>query len=86
MAGHMIDKGGIKNVFEAQMENPMFPVPLEAMQAELTFSDFRAGDDLDIGNSPNINVSKSFVMDNALNFLTNLSTHVGDDQSYILKI
>ena len=51
MAGHMIDKGGIRNVLEAQMENPMFPIPLDAMQAKLTFSDFRAGDDLDIAKS-----------------------------------
>ncbi len=48
MAGHMVDKGGIRNVLEAQMENPMFPIPLDAMQAKLTFSDFRAGEDLDI--------------------------------------
>ena len=61
MAGHMTDKGGIKNVFEAQMENPMFPVPLEAMQSKLTFSDFRAGDDLDIGNSPEIKVSTALL-------------------------
>jgi len=61
MAGHMTEKGGIKNVFEAQMENPMFPVPLEAMQSKLTFSDFHAGDDLDIGNSPNVKVSTALL-------------------------
>jgi len=34
------------------MDNPMFPVPLDAMQAKLTFTDFVAGDvlDLSIGN------------------------------------
>ncbi len=48
-AGHLTDKGGIKEIFEAQMDNPMFPVPLEAMQAELRFMDFKAGEDLDLG-------------------------------------
>ena len=51
MAGHLTDKGGVKNIFETQMDNPMFPVPLEAMQAKLTFSDFKAGEKLDIGTS-----------------------------------
>ncbi|MBO32039.1 MAG: MBL fold metallo-hydrolase [Rhodospirillaceae bacterium] len=51
MAGHMADKGGIRNVLEAQMENPMFPIPLDAMQAQLSFSDFRAGEDLDIAKN-----------------------------------
>ena len=61
MAGHMIDKGGIKNVFEAQMENPMFPIPLEAMQSKMTFTDFRAGDDLDIGETPGVKVSTALL-------------------------
>jgi len=61
MAGHMIDKGGIKNVFEAQMENPMFPIPLEAMQSQMTFTDFKVGDDLDIGESPGIKVSTALL-------------------------
>ena len=61
MAGHMTDKGGIKGVFEAQMENPMFPVPLEAMQSELSFHDFNPGEDLDIGRSPNVKVSTALL-------------------------
>ncbi|MGB0683844.1 MAG: MBL fold metallo-hydrolase [Magnetovibrionaceae bacterium] len=44
MAGHLIDKGGVREVMSTQMDNPMFPVPLEAMQANLTFEDFRAGE------------------------------------------
>jgi len=51
MAGHVTDKGGVKNIFETQMDNPMFPVPLEAMHAKLTFSDFNSGETLDIGAS-----------------------------------
>ena len=49
MAGHLMDKGGIRNILESQMDNPMFPVPLEAMQAKLSFTDFSAGEDLDLG-------------------------------------
>ena len=49
MAGHLKDKGGIRNILESQMDNPMFPVPLDAMQAKLSFTDFNAGDDLDLG-------------------------------------
>jgi phosphoribosyl 1,2-cyclic phosphodiesterase len=49
MAGHLMDKGGVRNIMESQMDNPMFPVPLEAMQAKLSFTDFTAGEDLDLG-------------------------------------
>ena len=49
MAGHLMDKGGIRYILESQMDNPMFPVPLEAMQAKLSFTDFNAGEDLDLG-------------------------------------
>jgi phosphoribosyl 1,2-cyclic phosphodiesterase len=47
-AGHLKDKGGIQAVLSAQMDNPMFPVPLEAMQAKITYEDFRAGESLDL--------------------------------------
>jgi phosphoribosyl 1,2-cyclic phosphodiesterase len=43
-AGHLSDLGGIENVLANQMANPTFPVPLEAMQAELDFIDFYAGE------------------------------------------
>ena len=48
MAGHLYDKSGVQHVFESQMENPVFPVPLEAMTAELYFVDFKAGEDINI--------------------------------------
>jgi len=45
MAGHLKDNGGgIHSVLSTQMNNPMFPVPLEAMQADMNFEDFVAGD------------------------------------------
>ena len=61
MAGHLTDKGGVKNIFETQMDNPMFPVPLEAMQAKLTFSDFIAGEKLDIGISSKTKVTTALL-------------------------
>ena len=50
MAGHLNDKGGILNVMSTQMENPMFPVPLAAMQADILFEDFMAGEKFDLGD------------------------------------
>ncbi len=46
MAGHLKGQGqgGIENVLSIQMHNPMFPVPLEAMQARLRYEDFEAGE------------------------------------------
>lgn len=44
MAGHLMDIGGVRQVLASQMANPTFPVPLEVMQANLSFEDFRAGD------------------------------------------
>lgn len=54
MAGHVVEKGGIKKVLRGQMAQPFFPVPLEAMRGQLTFEDFKAGDEFTI--SPNVNV------------------------------
>ena len=43
-AGHLATAGGIENVLASQMANPTFPVPLEALQANLSFEDFEAGE------------------------------------------
>ncbi|MFC1673842.1 MBL fold metallo-hydrolase [Pseudomonadota bacterium] len=48
MAGHLRGADGIQNVLAAQMDNPMFPVPLSAMQADMRFEDFQAGESFDI--------------------------------------
>lgn len=48
MAGHLRGSEGIQNVLAAQMDNPMFPVPLSAMQAKMVFEDFEAGDSFNI--------------------------------------
>ncbi len=48
MAGHLKDEGGIQDVLSTQMHNPVFPVPLDAMQAELDYQDFEAGESFDL--------------------------------------
>lgn len=48
MAGHLRGAEGIQNVLAAQMDNPMFPVPLSAMQAKMRFEDFEAGMSFDV--------------------------------------
>ncbi|MBT4739169.1 MAG: MBL fold metallo-hydrolase [Rhodospirillaceae bacterium] len=53
-AGHLSDHGGIENVLANQMANPTFPVPLEALQAELDFVDFHAGENWEL--YPGINL------------------------------
>ena len=50
MAGHLIGKGGIKGVLSTQMDNPMFPVPLEAMRSKIRYEDFKAGAHFKLAN------------------------------------
>ena len=45
-AGHLLKAGAtIRGVLAAQMDSPMFPVPLEAMRSKIAFEDFNAGDE-----------------------------------------
>ncbi|MBB4267013.1 MBL fold metallo-hydrolase [Roseospira visakhapatnamensis] len=44
MAGHVADNGGIRALFSTHMSDPMFPVPLEAMNARMAFRDFKPRD------------------------------------------
>lgn len=48
-AGHLYESGGVQSVLASSMSNPMFPVPLEALQATLSFHDFRAGETIELG-------------------------------------
>ena len=48
LAGHLRGDNKIEDVLSSQMATPMFPVPLGAMRAQLTFHDFVAGDTLDL--------------------------------------
>jgi phosphoribosyl 1,2-cyclic phosphodiesterase len=55
MAGHLNDaNGSIRDVLNAQMLGPMFPVPLETMQAKIRYSDFKAGDQFKIHSDINV--------------------------------
>jgi phosphoribosyl 1,2-cyclic phosphodiesterase len=49
MAGHLAPGMKVREVFEGQMAQPTFPVPLEAMKAELEFQEFRAGETFQFG-------------------------------------
>jgi phosphoribosyl 1,2-cyclic phosphodiesterase len=53
-AGHLMDDGGVEKIMHGQMTQPMFPVPLAAMQSKIEFHDFRAGEQLDIGKEAKI--------------------------------
>jgi phosphoribosyl 1,2-cyclic phosphodiesterase len=44
LSGHLEGSGATRQVLAGQMARPTFPVPLEAMHAELVFEDFNAGD------------------------------------------
>lgn len=51
LAGHLTGTpGGVRAVLAGQMAQPMFPVPLEAMRADLSFQDFEAGEAFDAGD------------------------------------
>jgi phosphoribosyl 1,2-cyclic phosphodiesterase len=48
-AGHLGQRGStIRDVLSQQMDLPMFPVPIEAMKAELRFEDFVAGESFEL--------------------------------------
>lgn len=56
MAGHLApETGGIREVLASQMNQPTFPVPIDIMQAQLSFEDFTAGDVLNLG--PDVRVT-----------------------------
>ena len=57
MAGHLKNQGGVQDVLSTQMHNPMFPVPLEAMQASLRFEDFEAGDSFSLAKGVDISTA-----------------------------
>ena len=48
-AGHLAEEGGIREAIAGHMHEPMFPVPLDVMRARLSFTDFAAGETLDLG-------------------------------------
>ncbi|MEM7652815.1 MAG: MBL fold metallo-hydrolase [Pseudomonadota bacterium] len=46
-AGHLIPDHTLRGVLEMMLTPPLFPVPLDIVQAELTFRDFPAGETLE---------------------------------------
>ena len=54
MAGHLDTGLSIQNVLAGQMTHPFFPVPIDIMQAQIEFVDFRAVETFSI--APDINV------------------------------
>ena len=49
-AGHLVGKGGIESALRQAMTEPLFPVPLDVFHADIDYSDFSAGDSLDLGD------------------------------------
>lgn len=47
-AGHLVPEYTLRGVLEMMLTAPLFPVPLDIVQAELTFKDFPAGQALDV--------------------------------------
>lgn len=43
-AGHLAAAGGIRSVLKNMMVSPLFPVPLEIFQAQLSWNDFNTGE------------------------------------------
>lgn len=56
MAGHLIEQGGVREILAGQMANPNFPVPLDAMQAKMSFHDFTAGDSFTLDENPRVKI------------------------------
>jgi phosphoribosyl 1,2-cyclic phosphodiesterase len=49
LAGHLKDRrSSIRHTISSQMVGPTFPIPLEAMQSDLQFEDFSAGETFDL--------------------------------------
>ncbi|GEO80477.1 MBL fold metallo-hydrolase [Pararhodospirillum oryzae] len=49
-AGHLVGNGGIRHLLASQMSDPMFPVPLENLHSQKSFTDFQAGESFDLGD------------------------------------
>ncbi|MEM8607007.1 MAG: MBL fold metallo-hydrolase [Myxococcota bacterium] len=58
MAGGLQSTGGIREVLSGQMAAPNFPVPLEALHADLEFEDFARGDGFALSNKVDVKTAK----------------------------
>lgn len=48
-AGHLEDEGGIRQALSGQMTQPFFPVPLDTLQAKVSYTDFKMGETFELG-------------------------------------
>ncbi|WP_299438305.1 MBL fold metallo-hydrolase [uncultured Rhodospira sp.] len=71
MAGHVADNGGIRRLFSSHMSDPMFPVPLDALRAHITFRDFKP--------------RESFVIEDAVHVRTAPLNHPNEATGYRLE-
>ena len=53
-AGHLADHGGVRRILSDQMRGPTFPIPIETMQADLKFEDFKPGDEFSLFDGAHI--------------------------------
>ncbi|MEM7435890.1 MAG: MBL fold metallo-hydrolase [Myxococcota bacterium] len=58
MAGGLRSVGGIREVLSGQMAAPNFPVPLDALHADLAFEDFVAGDRFGLSKAIEVKTTK----------------------------
>lgn len=69
MAGHLYDKDvGVRDVMAGQMTQPMFPVPIDAMEAKLDFENFTAGDSFNLARDVKITTCRLNHPDNATGY------------------
>jgi Metal-dependent hydrolases of the beta-lactamase superfamily I len=57
-AGHLNAQSGIEKVLSQQMNEPVFPVPLEAMRAIVEFEDFVAGESFALNGSVKVRTAR----------------------------
>lgn len=48
LAGHLKSAGGIREALSGQMQQPVFPVPIDIMHARMQFEDFSAGEGFEL--------------------------------------
>jgi len=59
MAGHLTNNGGVKDIFEVAMRDPVFPVKLADMGGATRFHDFHAGESFALGTDMMVRTARS---------------------------
>jgi phosphoribosyl 1,2-cyclic phosphodiesterase len=79
MAGHL-GAGKVRDVLAGQMAEPVFPVPIETMRAELLFEDFAASDDFSLGSDVRVRTAPLNHPNNATGYRVE---HAGKSVCYV---